>query len=168
MSGYFAYVMILFVWPSVVFWDYLRGRSRTAVCFLCDGSGCAAQYGGTKSGRVSYTVRMADCRAVLRHIAAWLAEMAPVRRKQIKKISRLFLGTYGIRLLLLRLHNRVKNGIGHAHAQFRRSIRGRRCVYLMLGWLCALAWCIFPTGHSMITPTGLAICTATTRGSTGC
>ena len=54
-----------------------RQKPYGAVCFLCDGSGCAAQYGGTKSGRVSYTVRMADCRAVLRHIAAWLAEMAP-------------------------------------------------------------------------------------------
>ena len=32
---FFAYVMILFVWPSVVFWDYLRGRSRTVRFAFC-------------------------------------------------------------------------------------------------------------------------------------
>ena len=32
---FFAYVMILFVWPSVVFRDYLRGRSRTVRFAFC-------------------------------------------------------------------------------------------------------------------------------------
>ena len=32
---FFAYVMILFVWPSVVFRDYLRGRSRTVRFSFC-------------------------------------------------------------------------------------------------------------------------------------
>ena len=69
-----------------------------------------------------------------------------VRREQIKKISRLFLGTYGIRLLLLRLRNRVKDGIGHVHAQFRQSIRGRRCVYLMLGVVVCFGMVYFSYG----------------------
>ena len=60
--------------------------------------------------------------------------------------SRLFLGTYGIRLLLLRLRNRVKDGIGHVHAQFRQSIRGRRCVYLMLGVVVCFGMVYFSYG----------------------
>lgn len=144
---FFAYVMILFVLAVCGIPGLLkRQKPHGAVCFLCDGFGCAAQYGGTKSGRVSYTVRMADCRAVLRHIAAWLAKMAPRAAEQIKKISRLFLGTYGIRLLLLRLRNRVKDGIGHVHAQFRQSIRGRRCVYLMLGVVVCFGMVYFSYG----------------------
>ena len=156
---FFAYVMILFVWPSVVFRDYLRGRSRTVRFAFCVTVPVVLLNTVVLSLGV-FHILYGWLIAVLFYgtLLLGLLRWHPVRREQIKKISRLFLGTYGIRLLLLRLRNRVKDGIGHVHAQFRQS----------MVWSCALAWCIFPTGHSMITPTGLAICTATTRGSTGC
>ena len=131
---FFAYVMILFVWPSVVFRDYLRGRSRTVRFAFCVTVPVVLLNTVVLSLGV-FHILYGWLIAVLFYgtLLLGLLRWHPVRREQIKKISRLFLGTYGIRLLLLRLRNRVKDGIGHVHAQFRQSIRGRRCVYLMLG-----------------------------------
>ena len=115
---FFAYVMILFVWPSVVFRDYLRGRSRTVRFAFCVTVPVVLLNTVVLSLGV-FHILYGWLIAVLFYgtLLLGLLRWHPVRREQIKKISRL---------------------------------------------------CIFPTGHSMITPTGLAICTATTRGSTGC
>ena len=144
---FFAYVMILFVWPSVVFRDYLRGRSRTVRFAFCVTVPVVLLNTVVLSLGV-FHILYGWLIAVLFYgtLLLGLLRWYPVRREQIKKISRLFLGTYGIRLLLLRLRNRVKNGIGRAHAQFRRSIRGRRCVYLMLGVVVCFGMVYFSYG----------------------
>lgn len=144
---FFAYVMILFVWPSVVFRDYLRGRSRTVRFAFCVTVPVVLLNTVVLSLGV-FHILYGWLIAVLFYgtLLLGLLRWHPVRREQIKKISRLFLGTYGIRLLLLRLRNRVKNGIGRAHAQFRQSIRGRRCVYLMLGVVVCFGMVYFSYG----------------------
>ena len=144
---FFAYVMILFVWPSVVFRDYLRGRSRTVRFAFCVTVPVVLLNTVVLSLGV-FHILYGWLIAVLFYgtLLLGLLRWHPVRREQIKKISRLFLGTYGIRLLLLRLRNRVKDGIGHVHAQFRQSIRGRRCVYLMLGVVVCFGMVYFSYG----------------------
>lgn len=109
---FFAYVMILFVWPSVVFRDYLRGRSRTVRFAFCVTVPVVLLNTVVLSLGV-FHILYGWLIAVLFYgtLLLGLLRWHPVRREQIKKISRLFLGTYGIRLLLLRLRNRVKDGI---------------------------------------------------------
>ncbi len=106
---FFAYVMILFVWPSVVFRDYLRGRSRTVRFAFCVTVPVVLLNTVVLSLGV-FHILYGWLIAVLFYgtLLLGLLRWHPVRREQIKKISRLFLGTYGIRLLLLRLRNRVK------------------------------------------------------------
>lgn len=109
----FCYVMILFVWPSVVFRDYLRGRSRTVRFAFCVTVPVVLLNTVVLSLGV-FHILYGWLIAVLFYgtLLLGLLRWHPVRREQIKKISRLFLGTYGIRLLLLRLRNRVKERSG--------------------------------------------------------
>lgn len=75
---FFAYVMILFVWPSVVFRDYLRGRSRTVRFAFCVTVPVVLLNTVVLSLGVFHILYgWLIARAVLRHIAAWLAKMAP-------------------------------------------------------------------------------------------
>ena len=97
---FFAYVMILFVWPSVVFRDYLRGRSRTVRFAFCVTVPVVLLNTVVLSLGV-FHILYGWLIAVLFYgtLLLGLLRWHPVRREQIKKISRLFLGTYGIRLL---------------------------------------------------------------------
>ena len=87
---FFAYVMILFVWPSVVFRDYLRGRSRTVRFAFCVTVPVVLLNTVVLSLGV-FHILYGWLIAVLFYgtLLLGLLRWHPVRREQIKKISRL-------------------------------------------------------------------------------
>ena len=85
---FFAYVMILFVWPSVVFRDYLRGRSRTVRFAFCVTVPVVLLNTVVLSLGV-FHILYGWLIAVLFYgtLLLGLLRWHPVRREQIKKIS---------------------------------------------------------------------------------
>lgn len=130
---FLAYFAIMFVWPSVMFHNYLKDKSRTVRFAFC----------------VTVPVVLINTVVLglgLLHILhGWLVALlfygsllwGIVRRiklsqAQKKAIVRFLKGTYGIRLFFSDIHRYLKNWCGEKRKQHRKSMRGHWIEYITL------------------------------------
>ena len=130
---FLAYFAVMFVWPSVVFHNYLKDKSRTVRFAFC----------------VTVPVVLINTVVLglgLLHILhGWLVALlfygaflwGIVRRIKLSKaqkkaIVRFLKGTYGIRLFFSDIHRYLKNWNGEKRKQRRKSMRGHWIEYITL------------------------------------
>ncbi len=144
---FLAYFAIMFVWPSVVFHNYLKDKSRTVRFAFC----------------VTVPVVLINTVVLglgLLHILhGWLVALLfygsllwgigcriKFSQAQKKAIVRLLKGTYGIRLFFSDIHRYLKNWCGEKRKQHRKSMRGHWIEYITLAAVVVFGMIYFTYG----------------------
>lgn len=130
----FAYVMLMFVWPSVVFRGYLRDKSRTIRFAFCVTVQIVIVNTVVLCFGLLHILNAWTIRAFFYGIFLWsVLRKVRIDEEKQEDVRRLLLGTQGIRLFLLRVRTALRDGAERGIKRFWKSVRAHALEYLLLG-----------------------------------
>lgn len=131
---FIAYMVLVFVWPSLMFRKYLKGKSLTFRFGFC----------ATVSMLVINTTVLVFGLVGLLHMwLLWLLfyggilvavyRAIPDKRNKLKQAGRVVVGTYGMKQLLYRGRMALGSRLGHQLKILRNKIKGHMGEFVLLG-----------------------------------
>ena len=130
---FFAYMMLMFVWPSVVFRDYLRSKSRTVRFAFCVTVQVVIVNTVVLCFGLLHILNAWTIRAFFYGIFLWsVLRKVKIDEEKQDAIRRLFGGTQGIRLFLLRIRTALWDGMKRGAKKFGESARAHVLEYPLL------------------------------------
>lgn len=144
---FFAYMFIMFVWPSVVFRNYLRGKSKTFYFGFCVTVQPVLVNTVVLSLGLIHLLYPFMVRLIFYGVFLFCAvKKMHISKKQMRKMRYLVNGTYGIKTFLADIAVLIKKGIGKCFKCFLHIMRGHWWEYGLLAVIVVYGMIYFSYG----------------------
>lgn len=144
---FLAYMFIMFVWPSVVFRNYLKGKSKTFYFGFCVTVQPVLVNTVVLSLGLIHLLYPFMVRFIFYGVFLFcVIKKLHISKKQMRKIRYLANGTYGIKTFLTDIGALIKKGIGRCFKSFLYIMRGHWWEYGLLAVIVVYGMIYFTYG----------------------